>query len=398
MLRQLRNLVPHGPLVQWDGRELVNFASNDYLDLARHPELAKAQASAAAQWGAGSTGSRLLSGSLGIFAEAEHKLAAWKSTHSALFFNSGYTANLSLVSALCDAETHLFFDRLDHASLYDGARLSGAQLHRFRHNDANDLRTQLAKHRGKAWIFTESVFSMDGDLAPLVAYADLAEEFQAGLVVDEAHADGIFGPGGTGLVHELGLQNRVDVVMGTLGKALGCAGACVWASPTILQWLVNQARPFIYSTAQAPAVAGSVIRAIDLLGEEPWRRERLLSLSQHLRDSLVQHGFDILASQSQIVPVVIGESLATLQASTFLAEQGFWVAPIRPPTVPPGSSRLRINVNAGHTPAQIDGLVEALCRWRSRTGFLSSTSDTRRCAPPQRDAESASPDFGILDS
>lgn len=363
-LRSLRNLKIKGSTAEWDGRTLIQFASNDYLGLSSHPELAKAQAEAAMQWGAGSTGSRLLSGASGIFLQAEQKLAAWKGSEAALFFNSGYTANLSLVSVLCDAETHLFLDRLDHASLYDGARLSGAQIHRFKHNDPNDLRALLQKYPGKGWIFTESVFSMDGDLAPLSAYADLADEFHVGIVVDEAHADGVFGPGGRGLVHQLGLENRIDVVMGTLGKALGCAGACVWAKPTIVDWLVNQARPLIYSTALAPAIAGSVIRAIDLLQEEPWRQTHVQHLSHLLRDNLAQKGFDILSSQSQIVPVIIGDNHSALSASQFLLEQGFWVAPIRPPTVPQGSSRLRINVTAAHSEEQIQSLVQALCLWR----------------------------------
>jgi 8-amino-7-oxononanoate synthase len=205
---------------------------------------------------------------------------------------------------------------------------------------------------------------MDGDLAPLQQYADLAEEFQVGLIVDEAHADGVFGPGGTGLVHELGLEKRIDVVMGTLGKAMGCAGAAVWAKPTILKWLVNQARPFIYSTAQSPATAGAVIRAIDLIQEESWRQTHVQKLSQQLRNELVGNGFDILASQSQIIPVVTGDSHSALAASSYLMEKGFWVAPIRPPTVPNGSARLRINVTSAHSQDQIDSLIQALIAWR----------------------------------
>lgn len=364
LFRQLSHLVPQGSRVIRNGVSLVNFASNDYLDLAHHPELAKAQAQAAQIWGTGSTGSRLLSGSVGIFAEAEGKLAKWKDSESALYFNSGYTANLSLVTALCDNETHLFFDRLDHASLYDGARMSGAQLHRFKHNDPEDLRALLQKYTGKGWIFVESVFSMDGDLAPLAAYADLADEFQVGLVVDEAHADGIFGPGGRGLVHQLHLQKRVDVVMGTMGKALGCAGACVWAKPVILEWLINQARPFIYSTAQSPAVLGAVMRSIDLMDEEPWRRSKLLENSALMRKLLSEHGFDILQSESQIIPVVLGSNENALAASQFLAEQGFWVAPIRQPTVPAGTVRLRVNLSTAHSESEVREFVDTLLRWK----------------------------------
>lgn len=363
-LRVIRDIVPHGSVVEFQGRNLVQFASNDYLGIAQHPELAKAHAAAAEQWGSGSTGSRLLSGALGIFNQLEQKLAQWKGSEAALYFNSGYTANLSLVSTLCDEDSHLFLDRLDHASIYDGARFSGAQIHRFRHNDPEDLKTLLAKYRGKGWIFTESVFSMDGDLAPLQQYADLADEFQVGLIVDEAHADGVFGPAGRGLVHALGLEKRVDVVMGTLGKAMGCAGAAVWAKPSILQWLVNQARPFIYSTAQSPATAGAVMRAIDLIQEESWRQTHVQKLSQYLRSELVGKGFDILASQSQIIPVVTGDSHSALAASNYLMEKGLWVAPIRPPTVPNGSARLRINVTSAHSQEQIDSLIQALIAWR----------------------------------
>ncbi|HSQ42620.1 MAG TPA: 8-amino-7-oxononanoate synthase [Fibrobacteraceae bacterium] len=342
----------------------VNFASNDYLDLARHPALAEACAQAARRWGTGSTGSRLLTGSPAIFEETEQFLASWKGSEAALLFNTGYAANLALVDALSQGKYPIFLDRLDHASIYDGARLSGAPLHRFRHNDPEDLEHLLQRYPGPGWIFTESVFSMDGDLAPLDAYAELAQRYDVGLVVDEAHAEGVFGPGGRGRVHELGLQHQVDVVMGTLGKALGCAGACVWASHVVVDWLVNRARSFIYSTAQSPVVVASVARAIALLDEEPWRRTHVLNLAQHLRALLRDQGFNTLNSASQIVPVVLGESVIALQASAWLAQRGFWVSAIREPTVPKGSARLRMNLTAGHCEEQVKALVAALVQWR----------------------------------
>jgi 8-amino-7-oxononanoate synthase len=345
--------------------QMVNFASNDYLDLARHPALAEACAQGALKHGTGSTGSRLLTGSPTIFAETEQKLALWKGSQAALLFNNGYAANLGLVSAFCDSETHVFFDRLNHASLYDGARLSGARLHRFKHNDPQDLERLLQTNPGKGWVFTESVFSMDGDLAPLAQYASLAQKYRVGLAVDEAHADGVFGPGGRGLVHELGLMDQVDLVMGTFGKALGCAGACVWGSQVLVDWLVNHARSFIYSTANSPAVVAAVSRAVDLLDQEPWRREDLLRLSGLLRQRLQAEGFDILQSQSQIIPIVLGDNASAISASEFLATHGFWVFPIRQPTVPAGTARLRVNVNASHSEAQLIAFVDCLCAWRN---------------------------------
>ena len=364
LLRELHALTPHGSQVMRAGRSLVNFASNDYLDLARHPALAKAASDAAKQWGTGSTGSRLLTGSLEIFAQTEAKLALWKGAPAALYFNTGYMANLSLVTALTDANTHLFLDRLNHASLYDGASMSKAKLHRFAHNNPEDLRQLLKAHPGKGWIFTEAVFSMDGDIAPLAAYAQLATEFGVGLVVDEAHSEGIFGSGGRGLVHQLGLQNQVDVVMGTLGKALGCAGACVWAHPTLIAWLVNTARPFIYSTAQSPAVLGAVQRVLSLLEEESFRSTRLLELSARMRTGLQAEGFNTLQSASQIIPIVLGDNTKALSASAYLADHGFWASPIRHPTVPTGTARLRINLNAAHTESEVDSLIDALVTWR----------------------------------
>jgi len=366
LLREILPLRPEGPFIWRDGKRLLNFTSNDYLDLARHPALVEAATQAARQWGMGSTGSRLVTGGLGIFTETEEKLAHWKQRPRALYFNNGYAANLSLVTALTEPGTQLFFDRLDHASFYDGARMSGAPLHRFRHNDPNDLERLLKTHPGKGWIFTESVYSMDGDLAPLRDYAQLSKQYQVGLVVDEAHADGLFGPNGRGLVHELGLENDVDVVMGTLGKALGCAGATVWADPILIDWLINNARPLIYSTAQSPAVLGAVQRAIDLLSEEPWRRQVALERGQQLRTLLQNAQFDTLHSQSQIIPVILGDNARTLSASQFLAEQGFWAAPIRQPTVPPGTARLRINVNPGHRVEDLEALVAALVKWRAQ--------------------------------
>ena len=363
LYRSLASLEPQGMYVVRNGKKLLNLASNDYLSLANHPALAEAGTKAQTQWGSGSTGSRLLSGSLGIFAETETKLAQWKNSEAALYFNSGYTANLSLVSALADKDCHLFFDRLNHASLYDGAKFSDAHLHRFKHNDPEDLRRLLLAYPGRGWIFTESVFSMDGDLAPLADYVQLSEEFSVGIVVDEAHADGVFGPGGRGLVHALGLENRVDVVMGTLGKALGCAGACVWAKPIVIEWLVNNARPFIYSTAQTPSVLGSVARAINLLEEESWRRTHVLELASKLRSALHTAGFDTLQSASQIIPIILGSNERALSASAYLAEHGYWSAPIRQPTVPQGTARLRVNVNAGHSWEQLEGFVKVLENW-----------------------------------
>jgi 8-amino-7-oxononanoate synthase len=344
----------------------LDFVSNDYLGLAAHPEIAAAAACCYTEQGSGSKGARLLGGNPPIFCAVETKLAAWKGSEAALIFNCGYSANVGVLSALCDQDTHLFMDRLDHASMVDGYQLSGARLHRFRHNDPANLERALQAVPAQAFkiIAVESVYSMDGDLAPLAAYADLAERYTALFYVDEAHGEGVFGPAGKGLVHALGLEKRVDLTLATFGKAYGCAGACVFGSRLLIDYLINHARSFIYSTALPPGAVAAMSAAVDVSVRESWRREHVLQLSDHLRSELQKMGFDTLNSQSQIVPVVLGSNERALSASRFLAQKGLRIAAVRPPTVPVGTARLRINLTAAHTKEQVDQLLAALTEWR----------------------------------
>jgi len=343
----------------------IDFVSNDYLGLASHPEIAAAAARCYTEQGSGSKGSRLLGGNPPIFAETEARLARWKGCEAALLFNCGYSANVGVFSALLDTGSHLFMDRLDHASMIDGYQLSGAQLHRFRHNDPADLERQLRKIPREAFkmIAVESVYSMDGDLAPLGAYADLADAHNALLFVDEAHGEGVLGPEGKGLVHALGLEKRIDLTLATFGKAYGCAGACVFGSKLLIDYLVNHARSFIYSTALPPGAVAALSTAVDVSVRENWRRERVHALAAQLRQAVKALGLDTLRSESQIVPVVLGSNERALSASRYLATRGLRVAAVRPPTVPEGSARLRINLTAAHTDAELAQLISALGDW-----------------------------------
>jgi len=346
----------------------IDFTSNDYLGLAAHPDIAAAGARAYIQQGSGSKGSRLLGGNHPVFLATERKIAEWKGCEAALLFNCGYSANLGVLSALCDEQSHLYLDRLDHASMVDGYQLAGAKLHRFKHNDPADLERQLRQTPPDAFkmIAVESVYSMDGDLAPLTDYADLADRHGALLYIDEAHGEGVFGPEGKGLVHALGLEKRIDLTLSTFGKAYGCAGACVCGSQLLIDLLINQARSFIYSTALPPAAAVAISTAIDISIREDWRRPHVLGLAEHLRTRLQSIGFDTLGSQSPIVPVILGSNERALAASQHLAIHGLRVAAIRPPTVPKGSARLRINLTAAHTREQVDQLIEALAIFQTQ--------------------------------
>lgn len=343
----------------------VDFISNDYLGLSGHPHIAQTAAQAYALYGSGSKGARLLGGNASIFSQTEAQLAQWKGTEAALIFNCGYSANVGILSALGSQKAHFFLDRLDHASMVDGYQLSKAHLHRFSHNDPESLEKALASVPQEAFkvIAVESVYSMDGDLAPLASYADLADRYQALLFVDEAHGEGLFGPEGKGWVHALGLQNRVDLTLATFGKAYGCAGACVFGSQLLIDFLINHARSFIYSTALPPGAVAAMGAAVQVSVQEPWRRHLALELAEKLRRGLHQLGLHTLGSASQIVPVVLGSNQRALSASEFLALKGLRVAAIRPPTVPVGSARLRINLTAAHTTDHVQQLLEALAQW-----------------------------------
>lgn len=352
-----------------DGREVVNFASNDYLGLASHPRVTEGAKAAVDAWGAGATAARLMAGTLDLHRQLEAELAAFKKASACTVFPSGYHANLGTLPALLEEGDTVVLDRLAHASLVDGARLSKAKLLVFKHNDVEDLERVLrrAAVTGRRWIVTESVFSMDGDVAPLCELVFVAERYNARLYVDEAHGTGVFGPDGRGVVNGLGLEKKVDVCMGTLSKALGAQGGYVAGSSELIQWLHNKARSFIYSTALNPAAAGAALAALEVCRAEPARRQKLLALSARLRDGLVgpsaasriRSPYSVY-ERGPIIPFQVGEADAALKLSQKLWDAGFYVPAVRPPTVPAGTARLRFTVTANHTEEDIDRLLGAL--------------------------------------
>lgn len=325
---------------------------NDYLDLARHPDVVAAAVEHARRWGAGATASRLVCGSLPCHDALEQALAAHHGMPAALLFGSGFLANLGLLTSLVDAGDVVLVDRLAHASLLDGISMSGARFHRYRHNDLNHLDRLLARTadaRGRRWIVTESVFSMDGDCAPLAAIAARAADVGAALIVDEAHATGVQGPAGAGLCAELPDDLRPVALVGTLSKALGSYGGYVATSRPLRTWLLNRARSAIYTTALPPAAVGAARAALDVLQREPERGAELLARADAFRGALQGHGLDTRPSTSQIVPVPCGASGRALRVSAALQERGVHATAIRPPTVPRGAARIRFALSLRHS-------------------------------------------------
>ncbi len=352
---------PQGAVVAIDGRQLVNLCSNDYLGLASDARLRAAAAGAAEREGAGAGAARLVAGDLPVHGALERRIAAFKGTEAALLFNSGYHANAGVPAALVGRGDAIFSDVLNHASIVDGCLLSRAELVRYRHCDAGELERLLARTEARRkLVVTDAVFGMDGDAAPLREIADLCDRHGAMLYVDEAHATGVLGPTGAGLAEALGVSGRVHVHMGTLGKALGSFGAYVAGSRRLVDLLVSKARTFIFTTALPPAACGAALAALDVVAGEPARRERLHALSARMKAGLARLGFDVSKVVAPIFPVVLGTEERALAASGVLRARGFFVRAIRPPTVPRGTSRLRVALTAGHTEAQVDGFLEAL--------------------------------------
>jgi 8-amino-7-oxononanoate synthase len=357
----------------------INFYSNDYLGLSGDARLREAVSAAlAAGSPMGSTGSRLLSGHARCWEELEEDLAAFGGAEAALFFNSGYAANTGLFGCVLKAEDIVFSDSANHASIIDGIRLSGARKVIFPHLDLNALEDQLHRNapaRGKRLIAAESVFSMDGDRAPIADLLALADRYEAELVVDEAHATGVLGPNGRGLVAAAGATQRVLAVVHTCGKALASAGAFVLCSKTLKEYLVNRARPFIFSTALPPYVAAQVSAAVRIAASADAEREALQKVAAHLRARLREQGFDTARSDSQIVPVILGENERALATAARLRADGFAVRAIRPPTVPPGAARLRLSLTAKHTMKMMDRLTDSLIRAREEVGLSRCQAD-----------------------
>lgn len=362
--RRLRTVDAEGGRLRIDGREVVDFCSNDYLGLARHPDLIRRAAEWAERWGAGSRASRLVSGNLAPFAGIEAKIAAGKGCEAALVMASGFQTNASVLPALLDAKLWgaapmVFADRLNHASMHLGCQAAGVRQTRYRHNDLDHLDALLAKApEGPKFILAETVFSMDGDRADVAGLAALADRHDAFLYLDEAHATGVLGRGGWGLA----AGHKVDLVMGTFSKALGGFGAYVACSGLLRETLINRCGGLIYSTALPPAVLGAMDAALDVLPALDERRAHVLALAECARAGFRAAGLDTGPSSTQIVPVILGDESRALAVARALEEEGLLGIAIRPPTVPQGTSRIRFAFSAAHTEAEVDRLIEAVTR------------------------------------
>ncbi len=366
LLRQRRRVQSAvGVRLQINGREFLSFASNDYLNLAADRRLAAAATRAARRYGTGAGASPLVCGHLPPHRALERNLARWEGTAASVVFTSGLTANLAVLSAVAGREDVIFSDELNHASLIDGCRLSRANVHIYRHADANRVDELVGEATGRRrFIVTDSVFSMDGDVAPLADLIDIARRRDCVLIVDEAHATGVLGEDGSGL---LNAKETADVAIkvGTLSKGLGAQGGFVCGDNVLRDYLVNRARPYIFSTALAPPATAAARRALKIVQDEPARRRHVLKLADQLRARLREHGFATAGSCCQIVPIIIGSARAAVTMSRQLEEQGLLAPAIRPPSVPAETSRLRISLTAGHTSEDVERLVAGLCACRS---------------------------------
>ncbi|MRR52981.1 MAG: 8-amino-7-oxononanoate synthase [Deltaproteobacteria bacterium] len=379
-----------GARVVLDGKEVLLLCSNNYLGLVDHPALKEAAIKAVEKYGVGTGASRLVSGTMALHEQLEEQIATFKGTERAMLFNSGYAANTGVIPALAQKGDILFSDKLNHASIVDGCLLSRARMVRYPHNDMAFLRRCLENSRGEGRriIIADGVFSMDGDLAKLAELVSLKKEFGALLMVDDAHGTGVLGLTGRGTAEYFGLSAEIDITMGTLGKALGGFGAFIASTNEIVDYLVNRARSFIFSTSLPPAVLAAASAAIEIVDsrEGAELRQRLAENSLYLRTALSSAGFDTLGSDTQIVPVFVGEAHRTMEFSRALLEEGIFVQGIRPPTVPVGSSRLRCTLMATHRLADLQQVVAAICRTRDRLGILPETTGAGQESGPRNEA------------
>ena len=357
---------PQGPEVTVDGERLLAFSSNDYLGLANHPRVVEALRAGAARWGAGGGASHLVIGHGAPHHALEEALADFTGRPRALLFSTGYMANLAAVTALVGQGDTVLQDRLNHASLLDGGLLSGARFSRYLHNDPDSLGKRLDKATGNTLVVTDGVFSMDGDLADLPALGAVAARRGAWTMVDDAHGFGVLGERGGGVVEHFGLgMDEVPVLVGTLGKAFGTAGAFVAGSEALIETLIQFARPYIYTTSQPPALACASLESLRLLRAEGWRREHLNRLIARFRAGAAAIGLALMDSPTPIQPILVGDSARALRLAGLLRARGVLVGAIRPPTVPAGAARLRVTLSAAHDEAQVDRLLEALALgWR----------------------------------
>lgn len=362
LTRRLRGLgSATGPTVRFSERQVLLLSSNDYLGLATHPEVVQAAIHATERYGVGAGASRLVCGTLPPHEQLESSLAAFKQTESALVFGSGYLANLGTIPSMIGQGGLILADRLCHASLIDGCRLSGADFRVFRHRDSAHLETLLKRRRTArpTLIVTDGLFSMDGDLAPLPEWASLAEHYGAMLYVDDAHGTGIMGPTGRGTIEHFGMEREIPFHMGTLGKALGSSGAYVVGPRDMIECLINTSRPFIYTTAPPPGAMAAAAAALDVVQREPERRARLWANRHRLFNGLQRLGFRMTPTVSPILPILIGDAAKALAFTEQLLAYGVHAPAIRPPTVPNNTSRIRVTVTSEHTPEQIDEALHA---------------------------------------
>ena len=358
---------PQQPEVMVDGEQLLAFCSNDYLGLASHPEVVRAMQQGAERWGVGGGASHLVMGHSTPHHQLEEALADFTGRPRALLFSTGYMANLAAVTALVGQGDTVLEDRINHASLLDAGLLSGARFSRYLHNDAGSLAKRLDKATGNTMVVTDGVFSMDGDLADLPALCATAKTRGAWVMVDDAHGFGPLGKTGGGIVEHFGLGiDDVPVLVGTLGKAFGTAGAFVAGSEELIETLIQFARPYIYTTSQPPAVACATLKSLELLRAESWRRDHLNSLITRFRQGAAEIGLTLMDSPTPIQPILVGSSERALKLSAALRERGVLVGAIRPPTVPAGSARLRVTFSASHSAAQVERLLDILAECWNR--------------------------------
>ncbi len=373
LLRELTSVTStQGARISLEGKDVINMCSNNYLGLADHSKLKERAKEAIDKFGAGSVASRLISGNCTLYRELEDRIANFKQTPSSLVFTSGYTANIGILQALSKNIDVIFSDKLNHASIVDGIILSRVDFKRYPHNDMETLENMLSKEdiSKKKLIVTDTVFSMDGDIAPLDKIVELADKYNAMVMVDEAHATGVMGENGAGLVEHFGLKGKVDIQMGTFSKAFGGLGAFVCGSEEFRDFLINSARSFIYTTALVPSVLASNIAALDIIESEPQVRKRLWENVEYFKKGLLRYKFDILNSQTPIIPILLRENELTMNFSRMLLDEGIFACGIRPPTVPKDLSRIRVTVIASHTKEDLDMALERIARVARNLGVL----------------------------
>jgi 8-amino-7-oxononanoate synthase len=373
---------PQGPHVLLDGKPVLLLCSNNYLGLADHPRVRKAAADAAMRWGVGAGASRLVSGTMTIHRRLEERLAAFKGREAALLFGSGYLANMGAIAALARPGDVVFSDELNHASIVDGCRLSRAEVFVYDHCDLEHLAWGIEQAEGRgALIVTDSVFSMDGDVAPLADLVELAQRSGIRMLVDDAHGTGALGPGGRGAVVEAGVEDEVDAIVGTLGKALGSYGAFVACDRKLSRYLVNASRTFIFSTAPPPPAVAGALAALDELEQRPERVRKLAANAAALRSELERQGFDVRGSRTQIVPLVVGDARLAVEICEAALERGVFAQAIRPPTVPPMTSRLRLAVMASHREEELRAAARTLAQVSRAAGFEPRTRSAPALTP-----------------